>query len=67
MGGGRHSGRGGGIAEAPGSVKTIDQSVIYGRFYAIIRGEITLYPKRKTESSGKLLLEITCIGNYYYF
>jgi hypothetical protein len=29
---GRHSGGGGGIAEAPGSVKIIDQSVIYGRF-----------------------------------
>jgi len=30
--GGRHSGGGGGIAEAPRSVKTIDQSAIHERF-----------------------------------
>jgi hypothetical protein len=36
--GGRHSGGGRGIAEAPGSANTINRSVISERLYAKIKG-----------------------------
>jgi len=45
--GGRHSGGGGGIAEAPRSVTFIDLCKILDDLCKKIGAEITLYPKKK--------------------